>query len=114
MTKTFHTMDKAEWLTLTALFHSRHSSHYIDLPNGRILLSAVFADEGSEEEFSLRAKSLQSLPHPVFSGNDKIAAGHVEELHHLFTSKEEAKGATVRDVVKKAAAVHPLMRLSIF
>ncbi len=114
MTKTFHTMDKAEWLKLAGLFHPQHGSHYIDLPNGRILLCADFVDEGTEEAFSLRATSLKSLPHPVFSGTEKISAYHVDELSHLFAGKEDSRKATVHDVVRKAAAIHPLMRLSVF
>jgi len=112
--KTYHTMEKTELAGVLNLFHPQHGSHYIDLPNGRILLAASFLTEGAEEAFGLQVKSLQSLPHPIFSGSDKISVGHVEELSHLFTSKEEARSATVRDVVKKATAIHPLMRLSAF
>lgn len=114
MTKTYHTMDKAEWEGLVHLFHPQHGSHYIDLPNGRILLAATFASEGAEEAFSLQTTTLQSLPHPVFSGTDKISGAHAGELGHLFPNGKDAAQANVRDVIQKAAAIHPLMRLSVF
>jgi hypothetical protein len=110
MTKTYHTMDKAEWAGLTDLFHPQHGSHYIDLPNGRIIVAVDFADEGAEEAFGLRSASRKSLPHPVFEGTDKIAAHHVAELGHLGVDKN----STVRDVIKKVSAIHPHMKLSIF
>lgn len=114
MVKTFHTMDQGEWAGLTNLFHPQHGSHYIDLPNGRILVATAFASEFAEEEFHARSTTKRSLPHPVFEGTDTITADHAAELGHLFQSAEEASRATVRDVVRKAAAIHPLMRLSAF
>jgi hypothetical protein len=110
--RTYHTMDKAEFLTLTHLFHPQLGAHYIDMPTGRILVATSFANEWNEEEFHTRAKTKKSLPHPVWDGPYVISPAHQVELRHFFTTDDEAKNATVHDVVRKAAAIHPLMRLS--
>lgn len=119
-TKTYHLMDKTEWLTLIDLFHPAYGSHYINLPNGRILLAASFSHEGSEEMFHMSAKTMTSLPHPVFQGTDPISVAHANELaahSGLFpepNAQQVAAKCTVRDIIARAAKEHPLMRLTVF
>jgi len=118
--KTFHIMDLAEFHAVRETFHPQGGAHYIDLPSGKILVAARFADESAEEHFHARATGKIDLPHPAFSGNQALSADHVEHLAHLFEGasaaekKATAGKANIHEVVKRAAKIHPLMRLSAF
>jgi hypothetical protein len=116
MTRTYHIMSKAEWMRFVHYFHPQYGSHYIDLPSGKILVAVSFMQEASEDFFETTAAK-NSLPHPVWNGNDTINPEHVEELHHLFEGetadekKAAASKATTKDVVARASKIHPLLRM---
>jgi hypothetical protein len=109
MTRTFHIMEKDEWMRFVPYFHPMYGSHYIDLPSGKILVAVAFSTEGSEDHFADTAEKL-SLPHPVLEGNQKLSVEHVAELSHLGITTEH----TVLDVARAAAKIHPLVRLRIW
>lgn len=103
------------------LFHPAVGSHYIDLPNGHILLSADFHSEWCEETWHAHPE-VARLPHPVYEGkvtlSDLVNLPEHEQKqfrpHHL-----DALGAvgiqehhTVWDVHRIASAIYPLVRLS--
>jgi hypothetical protein len=119
MVKTFHIMDKPEWGKFVPYFHQQSGSHYIDLPSGKILVAVAFSSEASENHFEDNAGK-DSLPHPVWNGNDTLTSSHVEELFHLFDGntddekKVAASKATTKDVAAKVSKIHPLMRLRIW
>jgi hypothetical protein len=116
MTRTFHIMAKDEWRKYINYFHPMYGSHYIDLPSGKILVAVSFMQEASEDYFEANAVR-NSLPHPVWNGNDTINAEHVEELHDLFEGatieekKAAASKATKKDVAARASKIHPLLRM---
>lgn len=109
--KTFHTMTKEEWQSLINYFHPIHGSHYIDLPNGRVLVAVQFSTEWAEESFHALAKTKTDLPHPVWQGTEFLGKEHLDEVGHLVAHVSKP---TVHDVIRAAAAIHPLMKLSGF
>jgi hypothetical protein len=115
VTRTYHVMSKDEWMRFVPYFHPQFGSHYIDLPSGKILVAVTFLQDASEDFFETAVKN--SLPHPVWNGNDTINAEHVDELHHLFEGetpeekKAAASKATTRDVAARASKIHPLMKM---
>lgn len=103
------------------LFHPQTGSHYIDLEDGYILLSADFATEWAEEEWHSHTE-VARLPHPTLEGHVKIADlvrdpqwAHKQFKPHHF-EKLKALGVdethTVWDLHQRAKAIHPLVRLS--
>lgn len=119
--KTYHTIDKDELEEHKDWFDPIHGCHYIDLPNGRVLVAANFANEHQEHRFHTLTKTRKSLPHPVFNGHDKLHPDHHEELGHMFNEDDEhgdgvthVSQATVHHVIRRAHKLHPLMKLSVF
>lgn len=99
------------------LFHPLIGSHYIDLPNGMILLCTSFDHNEQHEDLFHSHPEVAILPHPTLDGNlplaqhstraaYKFAAKH---LKALVDSPDLGVLATdsVLDVARKAAAVHP-------
>lgn len=87
------------------VFHSHHGSHYIDLPDGRVLAIVHFSSESGEIAFASEP-GVELLPDPVFEGARELDAEHVRALEHL-----KLEGKTVLHAAKAAAKVHPLMKL---
>jgi hypothetical protein len=155
MVKTFHTIDFGEWQSLVKYFHPIHGSHWMALPDAklsaadwhdilfnnrtdgqhyvpasdsRVLISAHFMDESSEEAFHESATTKLSLPHPIFQGTDLICAQHVTELAPTFCGCESlydefptdqaktdaASQSNIRDIVKRVSKYRPAFRLSVF
>jgi hypothetical protein len=155
MVKTYHTIDFGEWQSLIKYFHPIHGSHWMAIPDAklspedwhdmffknradgqhhlpssdsRVLISAHFMDESSEEGFHELATTKLSLPHPIFQGADLIAPAHVEELYPMFcgacdlydefptvqAKRDAASTANVRDIVRRISKNRPSFRLSVF
>jgi hypothetical protein len=91
-------------------FHPQLGAHYIDLPGGKILVSAHFPINHASIEMWESHPNVEALPHPVFEGSKPLTAGHVSTLASIGVKP----GHTVLDVATRAAAIHPLMKLRHF
>jgi hypothetical protein len=105
---------------MAQLFHPTIGSHYIDLPNGMVLLMTSFDhDERCEDLFHAHPQ-VAILPHPTVDGNKALqshvgAPGYRFVQHHLEALKEHrdlgvADSDTVLDLARKASALHPEVR----
>ena len=106
----YYLVSKEIWATHTDSFHPSLGSHYIDLPDGRILLSAHFPLNHSSLELWEGKQGVEALPHPVFEGSKKLDKKHVDALQHLGVTAEH----TVVDVARIAGAIMPTMKLRHF
>ncbi|HET9285420.1 MAG TPA: hypothetical protein VFR24_26005 [Candidatus Angelobacter sp.] len=102
------------------LFHPIVGSHYIDLPQGMILMMTSFDhDERSEDIFQAHP-AVAILPHPANDGRKPLKShvgtpGYGFEQQHLDALKGHqelgiAEADTVLDVARKASALHPEVR----
>jgi hypothetical protein len=107
---TFYICTKEVWMTHTEAFHPQLGSHYLPLPDGRILVSCHFPQDHSSIESWEKKDGVEALPHPVFEGTKKLDPKHVVALASLGITANH----TVVDVAKSAAAQHPLMKLRAF
>jgi hypothetical protein len=106
------------WAAHKEKFHPQEGSHYIDLPDGSILVAASFSDEASELRWESH-KNVHALPDPSMEGNVPLSASHHAALRHLFDDDKSAKGPsranfepkTVLDVAKVVGSIHPQMRI---
>ena len=80
------------------------NSHYIDLPNGEILVAAQFSDDHLEGRFS-EHPAVQPLPHP-FSG-EPVGDAIATKLGHLGVTKDHNH----YQVAQLAGKIHPLMKM---
>jgi hypothetical protein len=105
---------------MAQLFHPTIGSHYIDLPNGMVLLMTSFDhDERCEDLFHAHPQ-VAILPHPTIDGNKPLknhvgAPGYRFAQHHLEALKEHrdlgvAETDSVVDLARKASALHPEVR----
>ena len=105
---------------MAQLFHPTIGSHYIDLPNGMVLLMNSFDhDERCEDLFHAHPE-VAILPHPTVDGNKALkshvgAAGYRFAQRHLDALKQHrdlgiADTDTVLDLARKASAIHPEVR----
>lgn len=81
-------------------------SHYIDLPNGEILVAAQFSNDHLEGIFSGHP-AVTPLPHP-FSG-ESVGPAIAAKLAHLGVTENHNH----YQVGQKAGAVHPLMKMRV-
>lgn len=105
MQKLYAICTKEAYQKSIPLFHSQHGSHYIDLPDGRLLVTVAFHHESSEAQF-LALAGVELLPDPHFEGNKQLADHHHAAVAHL-----KPAGKTVLDVARAAGQIHPLMKL---
>jgi hypothetical protein len=79
-------------------------AHWIELPDGDVLLSAAFHTTDRQEKFEAHPQ-VTSLPHPMSgeSVGDKVSA----KLAHLGVKAEHRTW----DVVKLASKVHSPMKM---
>lgn len=105
---------------MTQLFHPTIGSHYIDLPDGLVLMMTSFDhDERSEDIFHAHP-DVAILPHPTVEGNKPLknhvgAQGYRFSQRHLDALKQHrnlgiAETDTVLDVARKASVLHPEVR----
>jgi hypothetical protein len=107
---TYYICTKEAFQAHIGSFHPQLGAHGIDLPDGRILLSAHFPESHHSIETWEAREGVEPLPHPVFEGSAALGDKHVAALAHLGIKK----GHTVLDVAKAAAGAHPLMKLRPF
>jgi hypothetical protein len=80
MLNSYYICDKQAWMDNVDLFHPSLGSHYIDLPNGQILVSANFPDNHYSQDAFESLSGVMSLPHPVFEGTKPLDQTHVDAL----------------------------------
>ena len=107
---TYYIASKDAFLSHIDWFHPQLGAHYIDLPNGQILVSASFPANHSSIEIWEAKASVQTLPHPVFEGTKKLDPQHIAALASLGITPAH----TVIDVAKAAGAISPLLKLRSF
>jgi hypothetical protein len=96
----YYVTDKATWHSVR---HHAANSHYIDLPNGQILLMAEFGDAARAAKFN--HPNIKPLPHPF--KQDKLHPTILAALEPIGV-KPEHTTMDVSDVVSK---IHPLMSI---
>ena len=86
----------------TAIAHGKHfiNSHWIDLPDGSVLLSGEFADEQRKDDFEKNV-TVQPLAHD----GDTVSEAHAQVLAHLGVKA----GHTAKQVRTLAKKVMPTM-----
>jgi hypothetical protein len=98
----FYISTKDTWKSLSHLM----GAHYIDLPNGEILIAAEFNHAPHEAKFAKHPLVI-ALPHP---GRMETMAKHPKALAALQHLGVKA-GHSVMDVSDIVSAIHPLMSL---
>jgi hypothetical protein len=103
--KTFHILPKASQLP-----ECFTSSHYLDLPNGNILLCGEFIDASQEARFKAQP-SVLSLPHPLSRANVMPALAQ-EHLAYLASIGVSITGNdSTFDLSEKLKGVHGGMQI---
>lgn len=107
-------------LPMIQLFHPMLGSHYIDLPNGMVLMMTSFDHNERSEDIFHAHPQVAILPHPVRDGNKPLknhigAPGYKFEQHHLdaLTGHPDLgilPTDSVLDVARKASATHSEVR----
>lgn len=80
--------------------HRFRNFHYVNLPDGRVLLSGEFHDEQFKQDWERNASAL-----PVAHGGDTVSEEHATVLDHLGV-KPGHSHKQLRSLVRKH---HPLM-----
>jgi hypothetical protein len=96
-------------------FHPVTGSHYLELPDGMVLVSAAFHHEGAELKWTSHP-DVAALPDPVYDGKTTLAQHrdnperrYTHVHHEALKAMGAADGDTVMDVSRKAAVIHPLV-----
>jgi hypothetical protein len=105
---TYHVVDKLAYQTLA---HIADESHYIDLPDGKVLVVARFRDANHQDTFVERTGA-ESLPHPLSSETmqdhqDKYP-DHKKILDDLGVDTKPTD--RMYDVAKQLGKIHPLFK----
>src|SRR5438552_2576606 len=105
---TYHVVDKAAY---QALAHVATESHYVDLPDGKVLVVARFRDANHQDTFVERTGA-ESLPHPLSSETFADHQGKYQHHQKIF----QDLGVQVKpndrtyDVAKQLGKIHPLFK----
>ena len=99
----YYILEKSAWEQHREL---AHETHYIDLPDGRIALFAVFHDWNHESHFRERSWA-EPLP-DVLHSQESLAPEHIDALKHIGVKP----GHNMFMAAKKLAAIHPRMAFS--
>lgn len=110
MLNLYYIVDPDTWKASINLFHPQLGSHWIPLPNGKLLVSCHFPPTHANVETWEHQANVSPLPHPIFEGTKPLSDEHVAALSHLGIKT----GHTVLDVAGAAAKLHPLMKLRHF
>jgi len=107
-------------IPMTQLFHPAIGSHYIDLPNGMVLMMTSFDHDERCEDLFHGHPDVAILPHPTLDGRKPLknhlgSAGYRFAQHHLDALTEHRELGivdtdNVLDVARKASAIHPEVR----
>jgi hypothetical protein len=103
----YYIADKQVFIDNCDLFHQTLGAHYIDLPSGKILISAHFQQTHAGIEKWESLSGVNPLPHPLFAPATPLPPAAVTVLSSLGI----VTGHTVMDVIKAASAIHPLFKL---
>lgn len=105
---------------MAQLFHPIIGSHYIDLPNGMVLMMTSFDHDERCEDLFHGHPEVAILPHPTLDGR-KPLKNHLGESGYRFAQRhlDALTGHrdlgivdtdSVLDVARKASAIHPEVR----
>lgn len=100
--KTFFLCSREDFL---GHHHQFNGGHFIDLPNGRILLCT----ETRNEEFHKRwlaQPHIHEIPHPL--SGETLTDAHVDEIKHILPDISTSDNAFT--LSRKASKIHPLMK----
>ena len=107
-------------IPMAQIFHPIIGSHYIDLPNGMVLMMTSFDHDERCEDLFHGHPEVAILPHPTFDGRKALknhlgTSGYRFAQRHLdaLTGHRElgiADTDSVLDVALKASAIHPEVR----
>lgn len=99
------------------LFHPLIGSHFLDLPNGMVLMVTSFDHDERCEDLFHAHPDVAILPHPTRDGAKPLknhigASGYKFEQRHLDALKAHAglgilETDSVLDVARKASQIHP-------
>lgn len=102
------------------LFHPMLGSHYIDLPDGMILMMTSFDHSERCEDLFHAHPEVAILPHPARDGNKPLknhigSSGYKFEQRHLNALTGHASLGvlptdSVLDLARKASVIHPEVR----
>jgi len=108
------------YVPMIQLFHPMIGSHYLDLPNGMVLMMTSFDHDERYEDLFHAHPAVAILPHPASDGKKPLkshvgAPGYKFEQRHLDALKGHQdlgilESDTVLDVARKASALHPEVR----
>lgn len=108
------------FVPIIQLFHPIVGSHYIDLPDGMVLMMTSFDHDERSEDLFHSHPDVAILPHPTSDGKKPLkshvaAPGYRFEQRHLDALiKHRELGVletdSVLDVARKASAIHPEVR----
>jgi hypothetical protein len=101
--KTFYICDKNDFM---GHHHQFNEGHFIDLPNGRILLCTETRNEEFQKRW-LAQSHIFELPHPL--SGETLTDAHVAEIKHVLPDVSTNDNAW--SLSKKVSAIHPLMHL---
>jgi hypothetical protein len=132
----YYTVDKQTFLDNVHLFCRQLGAHYIDLPDGTILLSANFPQSHYHQDAWESLDGVQALPNPLFAPTQPISDAQQTALTDVLTPTTDAPvqtaqvapaqlsvattdstpapAPTVLDVATAAAQINPLMKLRSF
>jgi hypothetical protein len=105
VTRYYAIMTKAAHDSLKDHFHPQYGSHYLDLPDSRLLVLAHFHNEAGETAMSAHPE-VAILPDVALEGNEPLRPEHLAAVEHL-----QLEGNTVLHLARAAARIHPLMKL---
>jgi hypothetical protein len=80
--------------------HHLLSAHFLDLDNGKVLLSGEFADEQRKDLFEQNV-----FAEPIAHDGDTVTEAHAQTLAHLGVKA----GHTAKQVRALAKKIHPLL-----
>jgi hypothetical protein len=86
----YYTTDKQTFLDNIHLFCRQLGAHYIDLPDGTILLSANFPNSHYHQDAWEALPTVQALPSPLFDASTPISADQQTALAAVLTPVSDA------------------------
>jgi hypothetical protein len=108
---------KEVWFAHRQLFHPVIGHHFIDLPQGFVLLACDFANEAAEDIWHGHPE-VAPLPHPVYEGKITLQqlkanpmAKYKEAHHAALAAIGTLPTDTVIEVSAKASAIMPLVKI---